>query len=694
METSDRHQEINSWYRGVAFPLNDGSGREAVAKRCLTETQQSIVLLASISGDTVDSIVKLPAEPAIQENIGRFERARTILRHLNNEGVSQISQLLGSGIDSGRTVLVGEEDVKIEERPYSVFKFIQGRPINHDEIRSTSEDFVKAAFDIASKICAIMTKVHDLGVIHRDLKPGNILIDDMREVTIIDFGVAYMADTKFETAAAMPRPGIGTAGYASPEQRNGEPPAPCHDVFSIGCVLLYLLTGHEPSANDRMEDLQHQVLKRLFDSSRIPERLYRACLQASENKAEDRFSSPLDFAMAIASKDGGIPAPELPPPTPDTHYFGRSTPKYQRVLAGLLMLALLSFAGVWFWGNGFQFGDEKGGGDRGGDNPIIIVDPEPPTPPDTLVYQGPVPVWGVAASNNHLISCDKQSILRIWPLTGEGGIPFEARPEELSAFESDPCWDCALTTDGNLAAVSGGKQVVLVDLKNAEVVDRKNFDFTTKQVAFSADNSLLAIAGEGKVAVLSQNRMTDGDMKYELDQTIEARDVVSFDRKGSLYTTVVRPNVTWDVLKYDASELRTPAATFEFFKEQIYGLDVSESGLIGAAGAKGLLGFKLGNGDDLGSIDIGETQAWCIDLLERDESTFAAVGDGEGNVHVLRVTPKIELISTLERQHKWFVRTVQWLQIEGETLIVSGGEDGKVVIHQLGEVNQLIARQN
>ena len=135
-----------------------------------------------------------------------------------------------------------------EPEPYLVMELLRGLPLT-DLIRTEGALPVERALDIAGQLCEALDAVHDLGVIHRDVKPDNVFVLDTRGkrdfVKLLDFGIA-----KLDAPDAQSITGVddlcGTPQYMSPEQAGGEPVGTWSDVYSLGVVLFELLTGVRP----------------------------------------------------------------------------------------------------------------------------------------------------------------------------------------------------------------------------------------------------------------------------------------------------------------------------------------------------------------------------------------------------------------------------------------------------------------
>ena len=146
-----------------------------------------------------------------------------------------------------------------EELPYIVMEFVNGRTLK-EVLAAEGRLMPRRALEIVADICAAIEFSHRHGIIHRDIKPGNVMLTQTGQVKVMDFGIARAlasgASTMTQTSAV-----IGTAQYLSPEQARGEPVDARSDVYATGCVLFELLCGHPPFVGDNPVSVAYQHVR-------------------------------------------------------------------------------------------------------------------------------------------------------------------------------------------------------------------------------------------------------------------------------------------------------------------------------------------------------------------------------------------------------------------------------------------------
>jgi beta-lactam-binding protein with PASTA domain len=196
---------------------------------------------------------------------------------------------------------------------YIAMELVEGRTLK-DIIREKGPAPPEAAVDITLQILRAARYAHKHGVVHRDIKPHNVLIDQDGRVRVTDFGIARAGTSDItETGSVM-----GTAQYLSPEQAQGRPVDARSDLYSIGIVLYELLTGQVPfDADSPVTVALKQVSELPVPPAElvpaIPPAVDAVVLRSLEKDPDRRYQSADEF---IAALDEARAAPELIPPPP------------------------------------------------------------------------------------------------------------------------------------------------------------------------------------------------------------------------------------------------------------------------------------------------------------------------------------------------------------------------------------------
>ncbi|GDX25444.1 serine/threonine-protein kinase PknB [Actinomycetes bacterium] len=175
--------------------------------------------------------------------VTRFNKEALSVAALNHPGIVSV-------YDSGK------EDSPSGAMPYIVMEYVEGKTLR--EIVNKGERFaLNRAVEIAEGILIALQYSHKNGIIHRDIKPGNIMITDNGDVKVMDFGIARaLADTGATMTSTWNI--IGTAQYLSPEQATGTQADARSDLYSVGCLLYELLAGRPPFTGDTPVAIAYQ----------------------------------------------------------------------------------------------------------------------------------------------------------------------------------------------------------------------------------------------------------------------------------------------------------------------------------------------------------------------------------------------------------------------------------------------------
>jgi serine/threonine-protein kinase len=157
------------------------------------------------------------------------------------------------------------------------------------------------AVEIAARVAEALAVAHEHGVVHRDVKPGNIMVLTDGRVKITDFGIARLRDPDVKTATGML---LGSPRYMAPEQVSGESFDHRADIFSLGVVLYEMLTGVAPFSGDDINQLMYQVVNgAVVPASHVngvlPPVLDYILARALKKKPAERYASAAEFAADL-----------------------------------------------------------------------------------------------------------------------------------------------------------------------------------------------------------------------------------------------------------------------------------------------------------------------------------------------------------------------------------------------------------
>ena len=232
--------------------------------------------------------VKLLAEHLADDEafVYRFRREALSAARLQHPNIVQV-------FDSGEDPASG--------RHYIVMEYVDG-PSAADMLRERKQLDIEETANIVRDACHGLDYAHRAGVVHRDVKPGNLLLaEEMGIVKLADFGIAKAAEqTRITQVGSV----LGTAAYLSPEQARGEEAGPASDIYSLGVCAYQFLTGRLPHEYGSLTELalkqQQDPVAPVTDyRPEVSPELDEAVRLALERDPDARYSSALEMAEAI-----------------------------------------------------------------------------------------------------------------------------------------------------------------------------------------------------------------------------------------------------------------------------------------------------------------------------------------------------------------------------------------------------------
>jgi serine/threonine-protein kinase len=257
----------------------------------------------------------------------------------------------------------GEDMVTGVPVPYIVMEYVDGRTVR-DLLQEGHRLLPERSLEIIDGVLRALDYSHQAGIVHRDIKPGNVMVTRNGDIKVMDFGIARaMSDaqaTMTQTAQV-----IGTAQYLSPEQARGERVDARSDLYSAGCLLYELLTGRPPFTGDSPVAIAYQhVRENPVPPSRVdpdvPAWADAIVLKAMAKSPADRYQTAADMRADLQRAASGLPVSA--PPTRLDNY-----PRTQRMGTGAMMAGTTQIPAVEdydYAGGQYDRGGRGGGGRR------------------------------------------------------------------------------------------------------------------------------------------------------------------------------------------------------------------------------------------------------------------------------------------------------------------------------------------
>ena len=241
---------------------------------------------------------------------------------------------------------------KAEGTTFITMEFVPGEDLKK-LIRKTGQLGAGRAVSIAKQVCEGLEEAHHLGVIHRDLKPQNIMVDEDGNVRIMDFGIARSLRGKGITGAGVM---IGTPEYMSPEQIEGKEVDQRSDVYSLGIILYEMVTGHVPFEGDTAFTIgvKHKSERPRNPrelNTQIPEDLSRVILKCLEKDKGRRYQTAEELQGELERVEQGLPTTERTAPKrrPMTSREITVTFSARKLVIPAIALILLIATGIILW---------------------------------------------------------------------------------------------------------------------------------------------------------------------------------------------------------------------------------------------------------------------------------------------------------------------------------------------------------
>ena len=301
------------------------------------------------------------ADPEYLERFRREARAVARLSHPN------IVTVIDRGEDGGRQFIV--------------FEHVEGENLKELVLR-TGRLPLRRALELALATADGLAFAHEQGLVHRDVKPQNVLLSEEGDVKVTDFGIARSLDV--EHGVTQTGTVLGTGEYLAPEQASGKPVSPATDVYSLGVVLWELLTGDVPFVGENFVAVALRHVNEPPPSLRerrpdVSPRLEAAVERSLAKDPADRFPTMAAFARELRAclaelegdvapppaDDGGmtlVRAPVHAPPPPARVRPRRSRRRPLTWVLLALLVAIVAFLAVLLLGGGSHHGGGSGGG--------------------------------------------------------------------------------------------------------------------------------------------------------------------------------------------------------------------------------------------------------------------------------------------------------------------------------------------
>jgi serine/threonine-protein kinase len=224
----------------------------------------------------------------------------------------------------------GEDKATGVPVPYIVMEYVDGRTVR-DLLIEGHRLTPERTMEIIGGVLRALEYSHQAGIVHRDIKPGNVMVTRNGDVKVMDFGIARAMNDSQATMTQTAQV-IGTAQYLSPEQARGERVDARSDLYSTGCLMYELLTGRPPFTGDSPVAIAYQHVREnpvpptQLDPE-LPQWADAIVLKAMAKSPGDRYQSAAEMAADVQRAASGMQVAAMPPPATRMDYYGGGYPE-------------------------------------------------------------------------------------------------------------------------------------------------------------------------------------------------------------------------------------------------------------------------------------------------------------------------------------------------------------------------------
>ena len=433
--------------------------------------------------------VILPSKRSSQVFLEQFEMEAKALANLTH---TNIVKVLNYGIDN--------------EQPFLVMEYISGGTLR-DAMNQKLPWQTAAA--VLAPVARALEYVHRQQIVHRDVKPSNILLQEDFRPMLSDFGILKLLETKEEKVSSAIGVGVGTPEYMSPEQGMGRDVDFRADIYSLGLVFYELVTGQKPFTADTPMAM---VLRHVTDElplptsidRKIPRFVEQAILRALQKKPEDRYASMGDFADALEMIALGKNAPQKR----IIKITQNKKKGWSFIPVAILLVALAAIIGASIWGYNQFYGSTPQ--PTAVSSIVPLVKPDEPKPENTATSvptaeQNSEPASTLTVNPTEIVPVNSSSIVTLL------GTPLPAG--QMGQFKEIARWGIggvnvvAWSPNGETVALGTTSGIFIYGTQDKNQTLFIDTQFNVVAMTFNPDGTLLT-AGSPDGVVTAWNSQT------------------------------------------------------------------------------------------------------------------------------------------------------------------------------------------